>query len=495
MSRVLTSLVVLVLTLVPARPAVAGELQDDLRARRARVMERLGPETLLILFSAPERTYSNDVEYEYRQDSNFYYLTGIDQPESILAIMPGNRTRKEMLFILPPDPNREHREGHMLNPAEATAQSGIETVHLTPQFEPFINAVLAGRPLGAPADEFDAFFTALGDGRARLALLLSPRPGLSGALTATWEFANTVKERFFGVGLQDATSIVHHLRQVKTAYEQKVLERSVEISSEAHLAGMRAARPGAYEYEVEAAIEYVYLARGGLGWGYPSIVGSGPNATILHYNASRRQMQAGDLLLVDAAGNYQYYTGDITRTYSITGRFTPEQKDIYAIVLAAQDEAMKVARAGATVQQVHDKTVEVVEAGLLKLGLITDASGDQYRRWYTHGSVHWIGLDVHDVGERSRPLEPGMAFVIEPGIYVREGMLEALPPTPENRAFIEKVRPAYEKYKNIGVRIEDSFLLTESGLKRLSANVPRTIEEIERFLQAAQKDRTSAARH
>jgi len=225
-------------------------------------------------------------------------------------------------------------------------------------------------------------------------------------------------------------------------------------------------------------------AKGALGWGYPSIVASGPNATVLHYTKSTRKMERGDLLLVDAAANYQYLTGDITRTYPVDGTFTPIQKEIYQIVFRAQQEARRVAVAGKKTSDVHAKTVDVIKEGLLKLGLITDASGDQYRTWYTHGAVHFIGMDVHDVGDSEKPLAPGMAFVIEPGIYVREGALENLPKTPENTAFIEKVRPAYEKYRNIGIRIEDSFLLTEGGLKCLSETVPRTIEAIETFMQS-----------
>ncbi|MGH9196685.1 MAG: M24 family metallopeptidase, partial [Acidimicrobiia bacterium] len=318
---------------------------------------------------------------------------------------------------------------------------------------------------------------------ARLALVLGRRR-LSDPLTHALQFANKVRDRFFGFSITDATEIVHDLRQIKTAYEQQILERSVEISSDAHRAGMKAARPGAYEYEVEAAIEQVYLANGALGWGYPSIVASGPNATILHYSKSTRKMNAGDLLLVDAAANYRYMTGDITRTYPVTGSFSPLQREIYEIVLAAQEEGIKAARVGAKASDVHQKTVEIIKDGLLRLGLITDSSNNQYRTWYTHGSVHFIGMDVHDVGDSRKPLAPGMAFVIEPGIYVREGALENLPKTPDNVVFAEKVRPAYEKYKNIGIRIEDSFLLTDAGLKRLSSMVPRTVEEIETFMRA-----------
>jgi Xaa-Pro aminopeptidase len=270
---------------------------------------------------------------------------------------------------------------------------------------------------------------------------------------------------------------------MKTPYEQRILTKSVEISGEAQMAGMRAAHTGAYEYEVLAAIEAVQRGRGAVSWSYPSIVGSGPNATILHYPRGERQMQSGELLLVDAACNFGYMAADITRTYPVSGTFSPLQKDIYRIVLQAQEEAMAAARPGVSLEDVHNKTVEVIKAGLLKLGLITDTTGDQYKMWYPHGASHFLGIDVHDVGDRKGPLAAGMAFTIEPGIYIRQSALDALPRTPANNALIEKVQPAVKKYADIGVRIEDSFLLESTGLRRLSSAVPRTIEEIEAFLK------------
>jgi Xaa-Pro aminopeptidase len=435
------------------------------------------------MWSAPVQTYSNDVDYEFRQDSNLYYLTGIDQPETILVLMPGNQERKEILFVKPKDPVREHWEGSFLSKDDATNESGIRNVHLTTEFESFMNAILAGSPYGAQVSEYERFFTARREGRAKVQLMLSPRPGLSGPLGPTYEFAKKIRERFFGFSVVDATPVLNDMRQIKSALEMKTLEESANVSSEAHMAGMRAAKPGAWEYEVEAAIEHVYKSRGAFDWGYPSIVGSGPNATILHYEKSSRQMKDGDLLLVDAAAHYKYMTVDITRTYPVNGKFSPAQREIYELVLAAQEAGMKAAVAGATFADIGKKAADVVKEGLLKLGLITDAKGDQYRVWYTHGPTHWIGMDVHDVGPNSRPLAAGVAFVIEPGLYIREQALDQLPKTAENAAFIEKVRPVVQKYKDIGVRIEDSFLLTESGLKRLSAKVPRTVAEIEAYLK------------
>jgi len=476
-SRILTFALVLA-----SSPAFAGPLQDDLQARRTRLLERLTPETLAIFWSAPVRTYSHDVEYEYRQDSNFLYLTGIDQPETILVLMPGNASRREILFISEADPRREHWEGHMLTPAEATAQSGVQTVMTVDQFEPFIASMFSRRAMRGEPAEYAKFFAALGDGRARLALPLEQVSDLSTPPDAARKFAVSLRERFLGFTLEDVRPLVYDLRQIKTAYEQDVLRKSVAISSDAHKAGMRAAAPGKYEYEVEAAIEEVYLRNGAMSWGYPSIVGSGPNATILHYGKSSRRMEAGDLLLVDAAGNYQGYTGDITRSYPINGKFSKEQREIYQIVLAAQEAGIKAVKSGARTNDVQAACDGVLRDGLVKLGLVTDPKGMQFKIWSTHGVLHGIGMDVHDVGSR-RTLEPGMAFVIEPGIYVREAALDALPKTAENAAFIEKVRPMVSKYKNIGVRIEDSFLLTDSGLERLSSSVPRTIDEIERFMK------------
>ena len=461
----------------------AGPLQEDLRARRERAMEKLGPDALAIFWSAPVRVYSHDVEYEYRQDSNLLYLTGIDQEDTILVLMPGNDTRREILFVREADPRREHWTGHTLTPAEATAQSGIQTVMGAREFEPFIAAMLSKRAMGGNASDYQRFFQALSDGRARLAVMLEPQNNVSAPAGPVTQFASRLRDRFFGFSVMDATPIVHQLRQNKTAYEQDVLRRSVAISSDAHRAGMKAAAPGKYEYEVEAAIEEVYLRNGAMSWGYPSIVGSGPNATILHYSKSSRKMEAGDLLLVDAAANYQGYTGDITRTYPVNGRFTATHREIYDIVLAAQDAGINAARAGNSPSDIQAACDEVLRAGLVRLGLVTEKTGQQFKVWATHGVVHWIGMDVHDVGPR-RPLEPGMAFVIEPGIYIREAALENLPKTAENLAFIEKVRAAVQKYRNIGVRIEDSFLLTDKGLERLSERVPRTPEEIERFMQA-----------
>jgi Xaa-Pro aminopeptidase len=465
----------------------AGEYQDDLKARRARLMQTMDAGTVMIAWSAPTKVFSTDVDYEYRQDSNLLYLTGLTQEETILVLMPGAATKKEVIFVREPNARREHWNGHILTKAEVTAQTGIETVYMVSQFEPFITAMFNARNFGLrrgeTTTEWDALHAEVKAGRSKLALLFGPRPAPSQPISEVYEWANKFRERFFGVSLADALPAVEALRQIKTPYEQKVLEKSVLISSDAHKAGMKVTEPGRFEYEVEAAIEQVYLTNGAMSWGYPSIVGSGPNSTILHYGASSRKMEAGDLLLVDAAGNYQGQTGDITRTTPVSGKFSPAQREIYELVLSAQEAGMAAAKIGNKTADVEKASEEVIKAGLLKLGLITDAKGEQFRTWYTHGICHWIGMDVHDVGDYNRPLAAGMAFVVEPGLYIRPQALENLPDTPENQAFKNGIKAAMEKYKNIGVRIEDSFLLTDGGLKRLSATVPRTIEEVEAWIK------------
>lgn len=467
-----------------AGAARGSELSDDLKARRARVMERLGPDAMLILMSAPERSYSRDIEYEYRQDSNVYYLTGLTQDNTMLVLMPGNVTHREILFVKDRNPLLEHWRGRALSTDEARALTGIDTVLPASTFDAFVSTMLIRSPTTSiDAREAARFFDALEAGRARIALVLGGTRSTTTTLTAEQELARRLRDHFGGFQVIDATPVLTALRTIKTPYEQTVLVKSLAISSEAQIAGMRAAHPGAYEYEVRAAIEAVHRARGAVSWSYPSIVGSGPNATFLHYPGAERQMQAGDLLLADAAANYGYMAGDITRTYPVSGSFTPAQKDLYRIVLQAIEEGAAVAKPGASLVAIHEKTVDVIKAGLLMLGLITDATGDQYRLWYTHTASHYIGIDVHDVGDPKQPLEAGMAFTIEPGIYIRQSALDGLPRTAENDAFIQHVRPAVEKYADLGIRIEDSFLLEPGGLRSLSAAVPRTIEEIEVFMR------------
>jgi len=488
----------------------AAEFRADLAQRRAAAMQAIGPESVLILWSAPARVYSTDVNYEYRQDSNTLYLTGLTQEDSILVLIPGARSKREIVFTREANPRRELWEGHTLTPTEVTDSSGIANVMPLRAFQPFVDGLLSGtgdQTVAEGASEFGTLLSAVKQGTAKLAVIGggaaagrgggTPAPPTPGTPRA---FAEEMRTKYPGVTSTNATTVLTTLRQVKTPYEQKVLRRSVEISAEAHLEGMKAARPGRWEYEVEAAIEFWYLKNGAMSWGYPSIVGSGPNATTLHYGASTRQMQNGDLLLVDAAGNFQGLTGDITRTYPINGKFTKEQREIYEVVLAAQEAGLAVAKPGARTADVTAAVRAKCAEGLLKLGLITDAS--QLSTWLPHGPVHGIGIDVHD--PLGATFAAGSAFVIEPGLYFREDSLQNIgrsggrgraggqgasgnPPPPATPAadpaeILAKVRPIFEKYRNIGIRIEDSFLMTESGPVNLSVKAPRQVADIEKVV-------------
>ncbi len=243
-----------------------------------------------------------------------------------------------------------------------------------------------------------------------------------------------------------------------------------------------------WEYEVEAEVEYTFKRRNADFWGYPSIVGCGPNATTLHYEASQGRVAPGDLLLMDVGAEYDHYTADITRTFPVNGKFTPDQAAVYQIVYDAQEAVARASKPGATLSDVSRAGTEVIKDGLLKLGLITDRNSMQHRLWFMHGTSHWLGMNVHDVGTRETKMEVGAVFTNEPGIYIRSDALDYLPKTPENEKFIAAVRPAFEKYKNIGVRIEDDMLVTADGVRWMTAALPRTIPEIESFMARASRE-------
>jgi Xaa-Pro aminopeptidase len=239
---------------------------------------------------------------------------------------------------------------------------------------------------------------------------------------------------------------------------------------------------------VQAEVEYTFRRRNADYWGYPSIVGCGPNATTLHYVESQGEVRQGDLMLMDVGAEYDHYTADVTRTYPVNGKFSKEQAEIYQIVYDAQEAAAKAAKPGATFKAVGEAADQVIKDGLFRLGLITDKNSNQYRIWYMHGLGHWLGMNVHDVGSYGKPLQAGMIFTNEPGIYLREDALEYLPKTAEWQTFVEKVRPVFEKYKNIGVRIEDDLLVTPTGVEWMTKNLPRKLSEVESFMTRASKE-------
>jgi Xaa-Pro aminopeptidase len=283
----------------------------------------------------------------------------------------------------------------------------------------------------------------------------------------------------------NARPIFDELRQIKSPYEIKILQHAIDITTEAQERAMSMVGKADWEYEVQAEVEYTFRRRNADYWGYPSIVGCGPNATTLHYVESQSPIVKGDLLLMDVGAEYDHYTADVTRTFPVNGRFTKEQAEIYQIVFDAQEAVAKATKPGVTFGELSRIANGVIANGLLKLGLVTDKNNDWQRRvWFMHGLGHWLGMNVHDVGDYTSPLKAGMVFTNEPGIYIREDALSYLPDTPQNRDFIAKVRPAFEKYKNIGVRIEDDMLVTPTGVEWMTAKLPRKMSEIEEFMNS-----------
>jgi Xaa-Pro aminopeptidase len=489
--------------ITPPPPKVAeAERLAELRARRTEVMNRMGKDSLMVLFSAEPRVYTNDVDYHYRQENNLYYLTGIKQAEVVLVLIPGSG--KEILFMPERNPAFETWNGRMLSFEEASARSGIKDVRQIRLLKPFL-AFIAPRAETALAkrnplpkvteqqkkewsDDFPNLIEAVSADRAEI-YLLAPNGFDLREYGQEHEFAEQLTSPPSGFKVKSAFPIFAELRLRKSEWELKLMQHAVDITSEAFHRVFAAAAPALYEYEIQAEFEYTFHRRNADNWGYPCIVGAGRNATTLHYITNQERLDDGSLLLMDCAAEYDHYTADITRTLPINGKFTKEQADIYNIVYQAQVASINAVRSGNSVntrhdpkispESVHGRSVEVIKEGLLRLGLITSKNNNEYRTWFMHGTSHWLGMNVHDVGDYSKSLAPGMVLTVEPGIYIRPDALDVLARNPENERFIKAVRPAFEKYKGIGVRIEDDVLVTEGEPKVMSRAIPSKLEDVE----------------
>lgn len=298
------------------------------------------------------------------------------------------------------------------------------------------------------------------------------------------EFADTLKKE----RLRNATPIFSRLRLIKSPYEIDIMQHAIDITSEALMRSMGMVGRAKWEYEVQAEVEYTFRRRNADFWGYPSIVGCGPNATTLHYVESQGRIGTNDLILMDVGAEYAHYTADVTRTFPVNGKFSKEQADIYQIVYDAQEAAAAALKPGAKFNDAAEAANRVIIDGLFKLGLITDKNSSQHRLWYMHGWGHWLGMNVHDVGSYGATLSEGMIMTNEPGIYIRSDALDYLPDTKEWNQFKSKVLPVFEKYKNIGVRIEDDMLVTRDGAVWMSKALPRSIPDVEDFMAGAKKE-------
>lgn len=500
--------------IAPPSPKISeSEWLRELRFRRAEAAKRLGENGVLVLLSAEPRLYTNDVDYHYRQENNLYYLTGIRQQGVVLVMIPGAKKTREILFMPERNPQFETWNGRMLSFDEGRKLSGIDEVwdirmlngflgYLAPRAEQAISLGGYTKPVAETLkeqwnDDFGPVIEKIKADGGELHLLIPTGRDLR-EYRQEHELAGRITEAKAGLTVKSAHPIFAELRLIKSPWELKLMQHAVDITAEAFHRVFAAAAPAMYEYEIQAEFEYTFRRRNADNWGYPCIVGAGPNATTLHYITSQDRLDDGALLLMDCAAEYDHYTADITRTLPIAGKFSREQADIYRIVYDAQMESIKAVRPGnlvntrrdpkITPDSVHGRSVEVIKEGLLKLGLITSKENNEYRTWFMHGTSHWLGMNVHDVGDYSNPLAPGMVLTVEPGIYIRPDALDVLPKTPENERFIKAVRPAFEKYKGIGVRIEDDVLVTEKGSKVLSAGIPSKLEDVERTMQTLRSE-------
>jgi Xaa-Pro aminopeptidase len=497
--------------IAPPAPTISdADRLSELRARREEVMKRMGDRGVMVLFGAEPRVYTNDVDYHYRQENNLYYLTGIKQEDATLVLIPGAKRTREILFMPPRDPRNETWHGHMMSADEARARSGIREVWDSESLNGFL-AFLAPRAEQAIAkrgsvskpnaqlarqwqDEFQTLVEAVKSDQAEIYLLAPSTNRDLREYRQEYEFAEAIKAASAGLKFKPAAPIFADLRLVKSPWEQKLLQHAVDITTEAFHRVYATAAPGMHEYEIQAEYEYTFRRRGADNWGYPCIVGAGENATTLHYITNQDRLDDGDLLLMDCAAEFDHYSADITRTIPINGKFTKEQAEIYNVVFEAQTEAIKRARAGNSLvgsdpkNTVNGRSTEVIKEGLLRLGLITSKDNNEYRTWFMHGTGHWIGMNVHDVGVPGKALASGMALTVEPGIYIRPDALDVLLKTPENERFIKAVRPAFEKYKGIGVRIEDDILVTSGEPVIMSGAIPRKLEDVEATMARLKED-------
>ena len=451
--------------------------QPEYQSRRAALSKSLPGDGVLLVLGAPEpkENFQN-----FWQAENFRYLTGFLEPDAALVIVRRDGVERSLLFVEPKDPAQEVWTGERLGVQGVRTQLGME-----------------GREAGtlrAVLDSLLAPGTALytvGDfsrgGGADVPGSVTPR-------TADDQFIDALKSRHRDVKVADVNMSVMRLRARKSPAELALIRTAAQVSAVAHREVLRAIKPGMAEFEIQALAEYTFRRNGADGPSYGSIVGSGPNSTTLHYNKDDRFMHDGEVLNMDMAAYYGGYSADITRTVPVNGEFSAAQRDIYAIVQAAQAAAERQVRPGVRFAQLNDSALTVLTTGLARVGLIEspDATYDcsaggrtarcpQYRLYYMHGLGHPIGLDVHDVDVSSfGPLEPGSVFTIEPGIYVRANTLDLVPDSPANGAFKARIAAAVKRYASIGARIEDDYEVTATGVNRLTAAAPRDMDEIER---------------
>ena len=436
-------------------------MQAEYRQRRDALMSKIGSGTA-IFRSAPMAVMHNDVEYAYRQDSDFFYLTGLNEAEAVAVLAPHHDEHKFILFVQPKDITKEVWSGYVTGVDAAKEKYGADEAYPINE----LNEKLPQYLLNA-----DKIYYRLGRDKSFNETIL----------THYQRLLRTYPKRGFGpTAIQDTCTILHGMRMVKSESELELMRKAADIAVEAHNLALEMAKPGVYEYEIQAEMERIFRKHGALGPAYPSIVASGANSCILHYIENNRQMQDGDLLLIDAGCSYDYYNSDITRTFPVGGKFTDEQKILYELVLDAQKQAIAQIKPGNAYNLIHDTALRVLVEGMVELGILKGEvdkliEEEKYKPYYMHRTGHWLGLDVHDVGVyqhgKDNPLilQPGQILTVEPGIYI---VPEAKP--------AEEQPQVDRKWMGIGIRIEDDVLVTESGCEVLTKGVDKEVEDMER---------------
>ncbi|MBN0988064.1 Xaa-Pro aminopeptidase [Amphritea pacifica] len=431
--------------------------QSGFAARRQQLMDQMAPGSVAVIPAAADVPRNRDVEYPFRQDSDFYYLTGFNEPDALLLLIPGRSEGQVVIFCRDRDPEMEIWNGYRAGPEGVCKQYGADQAY--------------------PVAEMDERMAELLEGRARLYYSMGSREVLDGQVR-NWLNDIRKKARLGAVAPSEIVMLdhlLHEMRLFKSAEEVEVMRAAGRISAEAHVRAMKACQPGLLEYQLEAEITHHFAMNGCRLPAYSSIVGGGDNACVLHYTENRDKLKNGDLVLIDAGCELDYYAGDITRTFPVSGKFSPEQQAVYELVLKSQLACIEAIHPGVPWIRIHDLSVEILTQGLIDLGLLKgDLEGliesGAYKTFYMHRIGHWLGMDVHDVGDYKvngdwRPLEPGMVMTVEPGIYI----------SPQNEQ-VDK------KWRGIGIRIEDDVLVTENGYEILSAGVPKSVAEIEQLM-------------
>jgi Xaa-Pro aminopeptidase len=435
--------------------------RKEFARRRKQLMRIVGSDGICIVPAAPERLRNNDSHYPYRQDSDFHYLTGFAEPEAVLALIPGREHGEAILFCRERDPEREAWDGARAGQEGAVADYGMDDAFPIADIDDILPGMLEGRSrvyyhFGRDAD-FDVQLI-----------------GWVNRVRARVKQGARAPHEFVALG-----HILHDLRLYKTRDELRVMRKAAQIASDAHLRAMRTVRPGMNEHEIEAELLHEFRRRGAVP-SYEPIVGGGANACVLHYRANNAPLKDGDLLLIDAGAEFACYASDITRTIPVNGKFSPEQRELYDVVLAAQRAAIAEVRPGKAFGAYHEAAVRTLTAGLIKLGLLKGSVAKNireqtYRRFYMHKTGHWLGLDVHDVGDyrvdgEFRELEPGMVVTVEPGLYI----------APDAKGVAAK-------WRGIGIRIEDDVVVTRGDPEVITTAVPNDPDEIEALMSAARK--------